>query len=361
MLASIVCGQYYFIPESNSKLLEEEQLKGKSNTFFRYARNEIFARHGYKFKNVELNTFFGNMDWYNPNSNIEMHLNDFEKYNVELLKSLEVSTEYGDFEVLYKYDFNGYPLYYIGMEKNDKKTSIKWESGEFILLEKKNNWLLSLNEIPPEYLIKNASTEPIIINDFMTCLKMEQIKIEDFDFGYKGNVGDEIIVKLFGPSDDFELIYLGLNNDNKLSKLIYIPSNNITKSKINESKILVKVNVREDLHGTSSFNQEYIYDTIEKELYQVPNLFMNLGWDCQYKSIKEIPVFYDARSAALKSKLGQIDLIPTDTKVNFLKFYRVESEGSVQIKYKKNNKEIEGWIAQGFSNSYYFSGMPAAD
>ncbi len=360
MFSSLLFGQYYFLPESNSKVIEVEELKGKSIEFFRFARNEIFARHGYIFKDSDLNTFFNKMEWYKPNSNVELNMNEFEKRNVELLKLLEDSTEYGDYEILYKYDFNGYPLFYVGMDQYKNYKTTEWKSGGFILLEKKNNWLLDLKMIPPEYLIKNTINKPIVVKNYLRCLKNEQIKIEDFDYGYEGNFGDEIVVKRFVPSDFFELVYLGFDKENKFVKLFSIPSENYDREKINNSKILITIGIITNLHGTSSFLQEYLYDTIERELYQVPNVFLNLKREWQYTSTKDIPVFYDARSAALKTKLGQIDVMKKDTKVTFIKFYRVEEKGSVQVKFRQKNTQIEGWIPQEYSNSNYFIGMSSA-
>ena len=55
-------------------------------------RNEIFARHGYVFKKEEYRNYFNSMPWYTPNPSFSGSVNDLnsiEKYNVELIKSLE--------------------------------------------------------------------------------------------------------------------------------------------------------------------------------------------------------------------------------------------------------------------------------
>ena len=79
--------------------LESNNARGKSDSEKRalcaralcYARNEIYARHGYIFNSGELRDLFSNMSWYTPtipsdrfNSNV---FNAAEKHNIEFLKS----------------------------------------------------------------------------------------------------------------------------------------------------------------------------------------------------------------------------------------------------------------------------------
>ncbi len=54
-------------------------------------RNEIFARHGYIFKNDRLSEFYSQFDWYLPKKSSKVKLNKNEKHNVELFLSKEKS------------------------------------------------------------------------------------------------------------------------------------------------------------------------------------------------------------------------------------------------------------------------------
>ncbi|MCD4692714.1 MAG: YARHG domain-containing protein, partial [Calditrichales bacterium] len=47
----------------------KEKLQTKSRNFLRLARNEIFARNGYIFKDSSLSFFFQSTGWYKPVSN----------------------------------------------------------------------------------------------------------------------------------------------------------------------------------------------------------------------------------------------------------------------------------------------------
>lgn len=58
----------------------------------RLMRNEILARHGYRFKSKDLQDWFGQQHWYKPgNNNNAIKLNIIEQTNVQLIKSEEQS------------------------------------------------------------------------------------------------------------------------------------------------------------------------------------------------------------------------------------------------------------------------------
>lgn len=83
---------YYIIPDSNTRCLSASELYGYTSEELSYIRNEIYARHGYVFKKEKYRNYFSSMPWYVPNNNLSSsasYLNSVEKYNVELIKSLE--------------------------------------------------------------------------------------------------------------------------------------------------------------------------------------------------------------------------------------------------------------------------------
>lgn len=56
----------------------------------RLMRNEILARHGYRFQSKDLKEYFGQQHWYKPgNNNAAIRLSLIEQINVELIKSEE--------------------------------------------------------------------------------------------------------------------------------------------------------------------------------------------------------------------------------------------------------------------------------
>ncbi len=76
----------YVLPESNSKLLTEDDLKGLTKEDCRIARNEIYARHGRKFKDEDLQNYFNSCDWYK--GTIES-----DDFNESILSEIEIKNK----------------------------------------------------------------------------------------------------------------------------------------------------------------------------------------------------------------------------------------------------------------------------
>ncbi len=83
----------YIFPNSSTKKLTRSQVLKVSKSKWGYARNEIYARHGYKFKTSKYKKYFENKTWYKPGSFSTKELNSIEWYNMDLIKSMEI--EYG--------------------------------------------------------------------------------------------------------------------------------------------------------------------------------------------------------------------------------------------------------------------------
>lgn len=83
----------YILPTSSSAYLTRGDLAGLSQEQLRLARNEIYARHGRKFKAKELQDYFNSKSWYvgtiDSNSFKDDYLNAYEKENIKLIQSLE--------------------------------------------------------------------------------------------------------------------------------------------------------------------------------------------------------------------------------------------------------------------------------
>lgn len=79
-------GDYYHI--TGSRELTEEDIKGKTSHELRIMRNEIYARHGYIFKDPILRDYFMRKTWYKPTT-ISVTFNDIEQYNVRFIQQYE--------------------------------------------------------------------------------------------------------------------------------------------------------------------------------------------------------------------------------------------------------------------------------
>lgn len=83
----------YIFPDSSKRRLTEEDLMYFQKDVLRIARNEIYARHGRKFSSEDLQEWFNSKSWYyglySPDQFDESVLNEYEKYNVNFIKSFE--------------------------------------------------------------------------------------------------------------------------------------------------------------------------------------------------------------------------------------------------------------------------------
>ena len=104
-----------------------------------------------------------------------------------------------------------------------------------------------------------------------------------------------------------------------------------------------------------------MFDTIEKEFYEVPELFVEPWSTHAFPSLKDLVVYYDARSAVRREKLAEIDTLKKGTEVIFKNFYRAEGNGSAQIEYTVNGENKSGWLNQDDVGPLTFYGMVAAD
>lgn len=91
--ARIVSADEYLCPESNSRYLTEDEIKDFTLQELNYAKNEVYARHGYKFKSTELTEYYSQFGWYEgtiPGSKFdESVLNKYENRNISLLSRTE--------------------------------------------------------------------------------------------------------------------------------------------------------------------------------------------------------------------------------------------------------------------------------
>jgi hypothetical protein len=79
------------LPESNKRVLSEDDIDTLPKWKLRIARNEIYGRHGYVFKSKDLQIYFSSKSWYHPNPSFDGSLNEVEKENVDLIKAREDS------------------------------------------------------------------------------------------------------------------------------------------------------------------------------------------------------------------------------------------------------------------------------
>ena len=103
----------YLLPESSSRYLTEADIAGFSLQELSYARNEIAAKHGRKFKSRELTEYFSTRSWYTPTLDIDTYseqldyiLNEYEIRNADWLYDQEKNYLHPDGYVLDQPGYN---------------------------------------------------------------------------------------------------------------------------------------------------------------------------------------------------------------------------------------------------------------
>lgn len=86
---STLSSSEYILPDSDKKVLGEEDTANLSKDQLRLARNEIYARHGYVFKSADLQKYFSSKSWYHTDATYNGSLSEVEKENVKFLKARE--------------------------------------------------------------------------------------------------------------------------------------------------------------------------------------------------------------------------------------------------------------------------------
>ncbi|MCX7747366.1 MAG: YARHG domain-containing protein [Clostridia bacterium] len=85
-------GNPYLFATSSEKLLTENEVGSLNKQLLNIARNEIFSRYGYVFKDPKLREYFERQPWYAPNPSFKgdiSGLNDIEKKNIALIQKYE--------------------------------------------------------------------------------------------------------------------------------------------------------------------------------------------------------------------------------------------------------------------------------
>lgn len=94
----VVADGGYILPDSSEKKLTGEELDGLSKEELEIARNEIYARHGRKFKDEDIQKHFDACDWYEgkiepDDFKDDEELSDLERDNLDIIKKAEEEKE----------------------------------------------------------------------------------------------------------------------------------------------------------------------------------------------------------------------------------------------------------------------------
>lgn len=88
----------YLLEDSDNRYITKKELEGFDAQMCRLARNELYARHGRKFDDEELQSYFDSLSWYQGTIEAEEFeesmLNDYEVANRDLIVEYEEEMGY---------------------------------------------------------------------------------------------------------------------------------------------------------------------------------------------------------------------------------------------------------------------------
>ena len=83
----------YIFPDSAQRYMSVEELNGLPLQLINYGKNEIYARHGRRFRSQELQGYFDGQSWYSgnisPDDFDENSLNEYERINAHMINDFE--------------------------------------------------------------------------------------------------------------------------------------------------------------------------------------------------------------------------------------------------------------------------------
>lgn len=149
----------YLRKESNREYLEYDSLTYLSTQDLSFIKNEIFARHGYKFKEEPYVTYFNSQDWYKgtKDSVSNSEFNKYELSNIDTINSILRSRQNQNNDSnksnslgVYKNSRFGYSISYPSIFKNRQES----DNGEGIRMSNDNNTIFM-----SAYGLNNVSNE----------------------------------------------------------------------------------------------------------------------------------------------------------------------------------------------------------
>lgn len=282
---SEIKGKYIF-PQSSDELISDSELDTCDRFTLLLAKNELFARKGYRFTNKELLEYFSNKDWYKPLDNVKGtldDLNDIEKQNYNL-----IDRKYQGFD-----DF----LEALGGD-NSQNTSMdldndgEEESIRAAFFEDQNSFKISISSKGKEYNLEGygAMLIPrIFFADFDDT--DEHVDFYVYDDGLSADpattiyrLTDEGIKELIGLQGhitsydgkgriftDYSKTYdkyKQVLSYYELDKgVVYVPKEELVGRPLEYDKKLILYNQTEDSYGTlmSDVDVDYFIDQIDKK------------------------------------------------------------------------------------------------
>lgn len=277
----------YILPYSDKELLTDKELENFTKDALLFARNEIFARHGYQFQHEELKEYFNSKTWYKETEKLptgqEPALNEIEKQNIAKIQEYEA-------------------LFYNALNYIETVYSTSYETVNYNIP--------NIVSIDSAYAKEINSELNELINDISEQISYGSVHIYQNDYlvALNGNV--------------LSLMLGFVYNGGYCSYNVY-NINVVSGQKVPSSEILQNKNISEQTFLTSlrEMNEAYFLERYSRELSsQIPyyDEFFNKASSDEFCNMN-IPVFLDD-SGKLKVAIHYPSLAGPDSNNAILEF-----------------------------------------
>lgn len=192
----------YIIEKSNREKLVYDDVCLMDEEKLDYARNEIYARHGYVFNSPDYQNYFESKTWYKPaKDNASIILNEVEQYNVAYL---------GFFKEIRQKEYSN-------KEERVREQDV-YEANKEIYLDINGDGIDEVIIYKCHSEGDSVYADQLCVNDNIVeapGFAVENFAIVDID---TGDAYKEILISNVGPSDDYRTDYY-IFRDNKITHI----------------------------------------------------------------------------------------------------------------------------------------------
>jgi hypothetical protein len=319
-------------------MISIDKLNYSSLEFLQLAINGIYANHGMIFKDSCFQKYFNSQIWYNPTA-INVDLSKDEQTLITLLDSIRTSRKDSQpiVKIITKLRFDNKPLFYVASKLMlNYYGKFKYRAAHFYLLDSTYLWTLNCPSIAPEFIIKKAIKSLWCIDDGKTIISPEDIKIINFDSLCINGHKPEILIRLYGPSNDDGHYLIGYDSKGNFGTLI--EGHFIDKyHRISDSIVRFTSVERCDRIGTEFCKIDYNYNTITKKVEKITKP--------KYKhtiktSTLDTVFLFKSYFSAINQDKDSISLIISPNKEVSISSYLDKPKGFLVVFLKEN-----GWIS----------------
>lgn len=259
---------------------------------------------------------------------------DIERWNIDILnRYCDVIRKFIPNEVLFVMEYDAqYSIYYLkGKAEGDDKY--------FLYISKKG--LNDINEIVKSSIFK------AIVDDEGYPISQKRITITDFDKELDYNQGNEIIIHLYGPSDDFSDLVIGKDKSGYFRRYFHIYGGRRNLSPIE----IGPIENREDnkkVFGMLTYSvwmghfykeERYIFDSEYKTVHRVKDIeFPIKPYFTQV--IRDVDIFDDLTDLKIGNNKGKKWTLKKGQFIIVVSAAIYKNKWFLQVQ----DKDISGWI-----------------